>query len=64
MQHATAQPVKIRLHSEMLRTDVLSTVAYRARCECGWQGPSRDKRGSAHIDASEHNRVAHSTRRY
>lgn len=54
MTDASVQPRRIRIHATHLCTDVLRTVGYRARCACGYVGPTRGDYADARRDASLH----------
>lgn len=62
MDSATVRPVRIKLRSELMQADVLSTVAYRGQCPDGWRGPQRDRYADARTDARDHNRLCHRRR--
>lgn len=55
MLHAiTMQPVYVRGPSADLRCDVRRTVAYRAKCSCGWIGKARGTVQAARIEHRLH----------
>lgn len=62
MTHATVKPGTVRLHSELLNCDVVSTVYYTAKCGCGYVGPHRDIHAQAARDARDHNKAKHRQR--
>lgn len=50
----TVQPVYQRASSPDLRCEVRRTVAYRAKCSCGWLDKARSSVQAARISHREH----------
>lgn len=57
--HFTVQPIRVRDFAPHLGCDVARTVAYRARCTCGWDSVSCPTFADARTEGRVHAALKH-----